>query len=182
MVEKKEDYEIIDTEEFSPESEQQFSHQKLVMKTMNKCLEAGCKEMRSGYYNNKEDKHGNMIITYVEDTRKTYIECVETLEDVMSCDLDKDVKKEIKKIKKNLNEEYKKLCLSEKEDWEKLNYIIKKGRWKNGVTYQVGRLNKQLLYYHDYIEEQIRAFRMIFKALTKLTSRLGFYEEEALIM
>ena len=167
---------IIDEENYTPEQQQQFSHQVLVMKVMNKCLEAGCKEMRMGYYNSRQDKMGNTIKTYTEDTRKAFIECVETLEMIMICDLDTDASDNIKEIKKKLDEIFKKLISDEEKDWNKSSGNIKRLRWTDGIFFRKDYLNIKLPYYQDYIEEQVKSARMVFKELTLLTKRLDFYE------
>ncbi len=182
MKDKEKDYDIIEEEDFSPENEKHFSHQQLVMRTMKKCLDNSSKEMRAGVYNTKIDKNGNTIITPIEDTRKTFIESVETVEMIMECDIDKKARDKIKELKTSLSNAYKKLCNEEAKDWLNLTLLDRQKRLKDGIKYKEGRLNLHLLYYQDYMEEQVRIARMIFKELTKLTSRLGFYEEESLIM
>jgi len=169
---------IADVEDFRGEKDVAFSHQQLVMRAMNKCLEAGCKEMRAGYFNEKQDTRGNIIRVYVEDTRKSFIECVETLEMIMECDLDEEAQKKILKIKNKLDETYKNLCKLEEKDWNECSFKIKKYRWMNGIYYRKGYLNVKLPYYQDYIEEQVVASREIVKELSKLTQRLNYYQEE----
>jgi len=182
MENKKEDYEIIEEDEFSSEGEQKFSHQQLVMKAMNKCLDAGSKEMKIGFWNNKLDKHGNVFRTYVEDTRKTFIESIETVEMFMICDFDKPAKDKIKKLKDDLDNTYKELCEKEAKEWISLSRLAIQQRRDNEILYSKGRLNIKLSYYQDYMEEEVRTAREIFKELTQLTKRIHFYEEEALIM
>jgi len=176
------DFEIIDPENYSTEQEQAFSHQGLVMKGMTKCLEAGCKEMRSGYWNTRADRFGNIIKNYIEDTRKVFIECVETLEMIMVCDIDEDAKKKIDKLKEDLQRVYKKLLNDEKRDWDCCSKVVRDERIRNGICFREGCLNIKLPYYQDYIEEQVRIAREIVKELTKLTQRLDFYADIGLEM
>lgn len=179
---KKEGLEIedVETESYQPEEEMQFSHQALVMRAMQKCLEAGCKEKRAGYFNAKTDKFGNVIQTYVEDTRKVFIESVETVEMIMVCDLDKGAKERIKKLQGEFKKAFDKLCEEELKDWENSPQTIRTLRWKNEIYYREGYLNPELPYYQNFLEEQIRISRKIFKELTKLTKRLSYYREESL--
>lgn len=173
------DIEIIDPENYSSEKGKQFSHSFLVMSVMRKCIEAGSKEMRSGWFNQKIDKNGNTVLTYIDDTRKQFIESVKTAEMILICDYDKDIKEQIGKIEEYLKTKYKKLCSLEKNDWEKAHPLIKNSRMQQGIYYKEGYLNEDLHYSQVYLEEEVDAYREIFKELTKLTKRLDFYEEEA---
>lgn len=176
------DFDIIDQENYTPEAEHQFSHQQLVMKCMNKCIEAGCVEMRPGYFNIKTDNSGQVNKTYVEDTRKKFIECVETVETIMQCDLDETATAEIDKIKENLKEKFKKLYNEESNDWMSCPVSIRRNRLANGICFREGYLNIKLPYYQDYIEEQVKTARLILRELTKLTERINFYVEVGLTM
>ncbi|HUS50903.1 MAG TPA: hypothetical protein VMZ91_12115, partial [Candidatus Paceibacterota bacterium] len=71
--------------QYTVQEEEQFSHQVLVMSAMRKCLEAGSREMVEGYFNTRADRSGNIIKTYVDDTRKAYIESVKSFRDILSC-------------------------------------------------------------------------------------------------
>jgi len=175
------DIQIIDSETYEGEGDKQFSHQILVMRAMQKCLEAGCKEMRAGFINEKSDRVGNVIASYVEDTRNVFIESVETLQMIMTCDLDKEGNINIGRIKKRLKDEYNKLCAEEKSDFDNAPYLIKQLRIKNGIFYREGRLHTELIYSNDYIYSQVDASRKIVKELNLLTKRLKFYEEEDIL-
>ena len=170
--------EILDVENYKGGGQLQFSHQILVMRVMNKCIEAGTKEMRSGYYNEKADRFGNKIMTYVPDTRKEFIENVKTAEMIMVCDLDDDAIKNISEIKKELKKEFEKLCGMERMEWESLGIKIKRDRWSKGIFQQRGTLNMKLPYYQEYLEFEVDCYRRILAELTQLTKRLDFYQEE----
>lgn len=178
MEEENDTLEILDTENYKGGKDQMFSHQSLVMRIMNKCIEAGAKEMRAGYYNEKYDKFGNKILIYNPDTRKELIESIKTCQMIMVCDLDDTAKENIKKIKEKLDKEFKDLCESEKTDWENSSVSIKRYRWGNGIFYQKSSLNIKLSYYQDYIDFEIDCYREIFSELTELTKRVDFYQTQ----
>lgn len=169
---------IEDVENYTPKGDLVFSHPSLVMSATRKCLEAGSKEMRTGFFNNKTDRNGNVIRTYVEDTRKAFIEAVETLEMIMICDLDSDAIKEIKTIKDSLLDKYKELCIKEQNDWSSAHINIKKARWSAGIQFKEGYLNTSLPYYQEYIDEEVKSYRNIFKVLTMMSKRNDFYATE----
>ena len=178
---KEPDFEIEDMENYTPEQEMQFSHQILVMKVMNKCVELGCKELHSGWMDEKEDRKGNRITVYHEDSRKSLIEGIKTAEMIMIGDMDEVATKGIKKIKDGLKEKYQELCEKESEDWFKTPIILKHQRWNEKIYWRKGYLNIHLPFVQEYLEFEVDAYREIFKELTKLTHRLGFYAKEKMV-
>jgi len=175
---QQEEAQIIDSEDYRGSQDQQYSHEVLVMIAKRRCLESGAKEMRAGYFNTRTDMSGNIIRTYIEDTRKAFIESVETLEMIIDCDFDKEAKDNIKKIKENLDESFKELCKKEFKDWKIIPISIRNERWKNRIYYSQGSLNTNLKFYQEFIEEEVKLYREIFKELNKLVSRIGFYQSE----
>jgi len=172
------DFEILDVENYRAEKDQQFSHQFLVMKVMQKTIESGCKEMRSGYWNNKTDKFGNILKVYIPDSRKEFIESVKTVERIMICDFDEEAITNVKKIKERLEEKYKSLCNLEKKYWEVAKPVLKRSMHLKGITCSSGTLNMYLPYYQEYLNFEVECYGKILEELTKLTGRKGFYEKK----
>lgn len=172
------DFEIKESDNYEHKAGESFSHSQLVMMAIKKCIEAGCKEMRQGYYNEKRDKFGNNIITYNPDTRKEFIESVETLKMVMSDDLDTIANDEIKKILNKISELYITLCSNEKKDWNDANYNLKEAWKKRGIFFREGMLNEKFPYAVEFLIEKVSAYRNIFAELKKLTQRKDYYREE----
>ena len=177
MSEEDSNFEVMDVENYRPQKEQQFSHQVLVMKAMSKCVEAGNREMRQGYYNEKLDKLGNRIMVYVPDTRKEFIESVNTLKMIMARDFDDEIVGKIKELNKKLDGELQKLILYEKGDWDNATINIKRMRWTNNIFYYKGCLNHSLPYYQEYIEYEIKHCRELFAEISRLVKRLNDYGE-----
>lgn len=173
-----EEFEIQDSDDYTSSKDEQFSHQILVMKIMKKCIDAGSVEMRSGWVNRKVGQTGETTLTYIPDTRKVFIETVSTAENIMACDIDEDAEKAIKEIKEKLIETKKKLCESEKRRWDGMHPRLKQTLMADGIYHDEGRLNEELPFYQDFLEEKIVCYRNILTELTKLTQRLGFYEGE----
>ncbi len=169
------------SEDYSSEKNQQFSHQQLVMISMRKCIESRAREMREGYYNIKSDRFGNTSRIYVEDTRKVFISCVNSVLMSMSCDMDENAKTKIPILIKEIEDKYKEFCEQEKNDWSNIPIKIRKTRLTQGIYFIEGKLNTNLLYYQDFIDAQVDIYDKIFKELTDLTSRKNFYEQEAYI-
>lgn len=176
-MEESSDIQIEDLENFGKGNEA-FSHSMLVMKALVNCQSAGSREMREGYFNIKTDRFGNQMKVYVEDTRHAFIECVRSAIMMMSCDLDKEAKDEIKKIKETLTEKFKDLCEKEKHDIESAPPILKKARLAKGIYLREGSLNKSLHYYQEYVEIEIESYRKIVCELVDLSQRKDFFAGE----
>lgn len=177
-MESQSEISVIDTEDYIPGKEEKFSHSSLVMRALSKCLENGSREMRTGYWNERTDKEGNKIKTYIEDTRKVFIESVETAMMIIKCDIDSEAKEKIKEIEDELKEKYEQLVKEEETDWSAVPISIRQQRWKQGIHYKKGCLNKTLYFYQEYIDEEVKAYRKIVGELSLLTKRLNFYQEE----
>jgi uncharacterized protein YqgQ len=170
------DYEIIEPDDYRGEGDQEFSHQALIMGVMKKCADAGCKEMRTGYFNEKTDRFGNINRIYVEDTRKNFIESVKTAIMFIECDYDDESKKKIEALQEELKKIYEEYLKIEKEDIENAPSLLKKQRVKVRIYHREGCLNPQLQYFQEYLEKEVEYHRKIFSELKKLTKRLNFYE------
>lgn len=174
---KNDDFEIGDVEGFSHKNNS-FSHSILVMSAMRKGLENGSKEMRPGWYNERTDAKGNMIKTYVEDTRKAFIESVKTCEMIMACDLDKEAEDKISQLKKDIKDFQDDLIKLNDESWNSLPEYKKSEYKVQGSRHIKGFLTSPILK-EEFIKFEINIYREIFGELTKLTKRLDFYQAEA---
>lgn len=183
MVENKEsqqeDFQIGDIEGFSSK-DQQFSHEFLVMMALKKSFEYGAREMRPGYFNEKVDLAGNVSKTYVDDTRKGFIETVKTTLAFIKCDLDTGSKEKIKSLRLELEETHKKLIEKEKQFWDVMTPKEKGMRWNFGQSYVKDSLNTGLPFYQTLIEEQVEIYREILGELSELTKRIDFYQSQDL--
>jgi hypothetical protein len=173
-----EDIEIGDVETYQPQKDNIFSHQSLVMSAMKKALDNGSKEMRPGYFQFKQDKSGNLIRTWIEDTRKSFVESVETILMVMSCDIDETSEKELNNLYDELKERKKYYLNLEQTEWSQLNNLIKGNLQSNGKGTIPGTFNIEKRFYQMYLDEQVEIYRQIFMCLTRLTKRLDFYVSE----
>lgn len=172
--------EIQEIENYSGSKGEAFSHGQLIMLTMKKCIDAGCKEMKEGYYNTKSDKYGNINYIYVPDTRKEFIEAIETLQMVMADDINDDskTKTEIGNVKGALTKAHKNFCKLESEDWKKMHELVRQKYLQAGIYFRKDMLSKELPYSIEYLMKRVEASRKVFNALTKLTKRKDYYREE----
>lgn len=186
-MQDKDNIELIDIEDYKGGKDQKFSHQILVMKILSKCIENGAKEMRPGYYNEKTDKFGNPIKTYVPDSRNEFISSVKTAMSVLARDYDSKINefmngkkedKDKKGIKEKISDEYKILIELEKSYWNNMPMKVKQNMWSNNVYYQEGTLNIKLPYSHNYIEFEVKCYHEILEQLLKLIKRLDDYQSE----
>lgn len=169
--------EIIEPTEWRNPEEQSFNHQLLIMKAMTKCLELGSKEMKEGYWNEKADKFGNIVRTYVEDTRRAFIESVKTLMMFMECDYDSDAKEIINSIKEKMVERKKYWLEQEWTWWCSLSPTQQQYLSKEGKSVVRGFFNKKHDFDNYYFEEELDFYRKICSELNQLSKRLDFYTQ-----
>jgi translation elongation factor EF-G len=172
------EFEIGDVESYGQNNDSGFSHQGLVMTSIRRALENGSKEMKPGWFQNKIDRSGNNVRTYIEDTRKAFIESVESCLDVMECDIDDDAREEINKLIFDLAELKKKLNQDEDKEWDLLPRNLKIELTRQGKGNIKGYFNKDKIYYQLYLEESVKVYRQILRSLSRLTKRLDYYKAE----
>lgn len=188
-MDQREDFEVLDTEEYRSSKDQEFSHQVLVMIATKKVLEYGCQELIAGYYSTEEDLKGKKKIVYKQDTRKALIESIKTLRMVMICDFDETATKKLIASKKD--EEKPDENLMDKLNKQKQFWLNEQKRWwesctvgqqqmlvKNEKGVIEGYFNTTLQYYQQYLLEELEIYREIFEELTLLTKRMDFYAAE----
>ncbi|HJX50410.1 MAG TPA: hypothetical protein VJ438_03030 [Candidatus Nanoarchaeia archaeon] len=164
---------IENVEDFRGEGNMEFSHQSLVMKSMNKVIELGSKELKEGYIDQTQTNNkGNIKPIYTEDTRRTFIEAVKTCEMVMVCDYDEEAFEKINAIHKKQEDKRKELLLIQWNFYNQHNFQYKRD---NPTAEHYFNIN--FPYYNFFLEFQIDFHREIFAELTMLTKRIGFYEE-----
>ena len=168
-------FEIYDTENYRSDKMQVFNHQMLVMEALRKVDEAGSHELRTGWTNEKMDHSGNIIRTYIEDTRKKFIESSKTAVNVMTCDFDETATKNIKKLKGDLKEHHDTLL---KAQWTWFNSLAPRTKiqWEGKII--MAFFNQELGWYLQYIELEVEYYREVLQELHSLTKRLDFYREE----
>ena len=172
-----EDFEIGNVENFGGVKDQEFSHSSLVQSAMRKCLEAGAKEMREGWFNERTDRQGNNIRTYIEDTRKAFIESVRSLKMIMACDFDKIARDRIKKYLGLIKLKEKELIDMDNEIWNRLSVNERTIYLRAGEIHLSKMISHPTLKKH-FIEYELKQWRNIYAELGRLTKRLDFYKAE----
>lgn len=179
MVEEtsKEELQILDMDNYRGDKPQTYNHQQLIMKAMNKVLEAGAKELREGWWEEKMDRNGNLLKTYNTDTRKEFISSVKTLLMLMERDYDDEAIKNLNKLFILLNSKKKYWLEQEWLWWTSLNPSQQSQLAKEGKAVSKGFFNQKLNFDNMYFEEEVEIYREIATEINKLIKRLGDYEE-----
>lgn len=179
MVDKEDDFEIKEPEDYyGGKPGEAFSQSAIVMSAIRKSVEKGSEEMKEGYWNTKIDKLGNPHRIWIPDARKVFIETVESVDMIISRDLDKDAVAELKAINDWLVARLKAYCDREKSDWETAHITLKKQWMTNGSYFREGFLSSSLPYSYEYVQDQVKASREKIKTFVRLIKRLGDYKEE----
>lgn len=172
------DYDILDVEDYRSE-DNVFSHQALVMRAMNKCIELGSKELIEGFYDESQKSNkGVSVVIYKEDTRRAFIESVKTTDMIMVCDYDTEATTNILKLIEDLKITKQELLDKQKDFWNNLGYKEKEFMLRE-LKYPPPDdfFHSQLHYWNLFIDEELETYRNVFKELSLLTRRINFYEQ-----
>jgi len=175
MVEN--DIEILEPVDHTSSVDEKYSHPTLVMSVLKKVIENRSKEMRDGYWNTKFDRLGNAHKVWISDSRREFIESVETLMAIQERDYDSLVKERIKKIIEDLDKKYNEYCRVEEKEWINLDYKIKTNLNMQGYYYRKGVLSEGLPFYKEYIRDKVDAYTKIVSEIQKSIKRIGEYGE-----
>lgn len=177
MRDKDDDFEIGSVENFGGNKDKEFSHSLLIMAAMRKCLESGSKEMREGWFNERTDARGNTIKTYIEDTRKAFVESVRSLKMVMAGDLDKKAVNKINMYLARIKTKEQKLIEYDNKVWESLSNFDRSNYFKSGQRHFSKMLSHPTLK-QDFIEYELIQWRNVFAELSRLTKRKDYFKAE----
>lgn len=105
--------------------EQKLSFREIVLGHLKKILELSCNEFRGGFYTTTHSR-GTSSEEYVPDSRKQYIQAIESLHDVLIPHFDKEMGEKSKEH----NEEVKEKLKEAKESFNKMDEY-KQPQWGN---------------------------------------------------
>jgi len=160
---------------------QQFSHQILIMRCLNKCVDYGTVEMVEGKIETRFDKQGNLTTKYLPDTRRQFIEAITTAKNFMKCDFDDDAKENINDLLDKIKENRKKWLEREWNWWESIGYEIQQKLTLEGKGVIQGMHNQKIFFKDSSISEELEIWRDVLEELNELTKRLDFYEQTQFI-
>lgn len=170
-----EDYEILDMENWSGQKNLIYSNQTLVMKAFSRILELCGHELAEGVNETTFDpiKKTTKVI-YKEDTKKAFTNAVKVARALMFRDFDKDAKDEIEGTEEQIEEEKTRLLKLQKDWWESLNAIQRKGFPPVDINF----LHSSLVYSKEFVKFEVDAHLYIFQELNNLVKRLRDYQVE----
>jgi hemerythrin len=170
------DYEIGNIETFGSGNDSKFSHQFLVMKCLCRCIDCGSVEMIEGRMETKKDKMGNVETKYTPDTRRQFIEAVNTAKNFLVPEFDEQAKKEIKKYMEDIKYNKNYWLKKEMEYWNTIGYQGQQAMIKNGQQVIKGMHNQRLIFKDNSLYDELDIWRDVLESLNKLTKRLKYYE------
>lgn len=170
---------IQDVEGYRSDNLMFFSFDKLAMDSLRRASESKAHEMRPGATNTKLDLQGNTVITYIEDTRKKFIESVKAAKMIWIAEFDKECEENVEKIKKHIENERKRLIKAQMEWWNnqtpKMKQIL---YFKGRAIITPGTFNSELPWYQEFIETEVEAYQEMCEEIVRLAKRLNYLKEE----
>jgi len=150
-----------------------FNHDALAMLAYTKCINAGTQEMRKGFWQSKEDKMGNPVLTYHPDTRLEFIASVNILRTVLSSNFDLDATTKINNLLIDIKNKKQMLTKQEYQEWQMLPYTERLRQ-----PYVDGMLNQDKIFYQYFINYSVEVYRSIFEELELLLKRSKYLKRE----
>lgn len=168
-----------DTEKYGSAQDLKYSRTHLLMHITLKILDAGSREMKKGFYQEKKDKFGNIIRTLTDDTRRSYCEAVRTLMDLSSPDFDNDTTEEVERIEKEIEDRKKELLDAELKEWNSFSLADKKGLISNQLGSVKGSFNSEKRFVEQFTLFCLDKYREMFQVLTNLAKEKDYYVAES---
>ncbi len=175
---EQQDFEVGDVESFSSGKDLNYSRSATIMRQTLKVQEDLSREMKPSFMEIKRDKFGNETKTLTDDSRYRACSSIQTLRNLLQCDFDSDIEKDLKGIDKEIKDEEERLLKKEKSEWESLDeamrfMIIKKGLFRDGS------FNRNKPYGELFVKFLLQKHREIFESLIRLQKRNDFYKGES---
>lgn len=168
--------EVIDIENWKNPDESSFNPLVHVMSAMRKCVDLGCREMREGWWDEKIDKYGNIAKKYNEDTRKCFIEAVETLIMFTECNFDDEVKQKVTKLKRIIQSRRKFWLEEQSRWWNKMGLQQQQQLTAQGKGVVEGLFNTKLDFDNYFQQDELKIYRRICTEIINLINRAEAYQ------
>ena len=169
---------FIDADEYQPTPQGAINYEQVVLQQIKRCVDDGSKEMRGGYFKQKQSSRGTVEV-YIEDQRQVYINSVNSLYDLLLPHFDaimNEVARQFIVALNSIQEETLKFIEA------KLNFMIKQEQ-EQGVTFDnrikanmQWQIASKIVDSDSYeavkaYEEKIKAYRSLYQQLIKLYGR-----------
>lgn len=148
-----------------------YSHEAKVSEADSKCINALAKEMTEGGLKKFADpKTGKPMFVYEEDTRRTAMEAITTMKNVMIADLiETGHLNNINELFKKIDFVFRKYLTQQKNFWDSKNssqknqYLKSNGNFHTCILY--GELDNDEIFYQKYLADKLNVYREIYEQL-----------------
>jgi len=169
------DIQIGDTESYRSDKDLVYSHQSLIMKGKVRVLELGGHELCEGVNETIFDPMRKTTkVIYKEDTKRAFINAIKMTQAVMACDYDSIAEENIKALELIIENKLKECLRRQLDLWNKAS----QKQQKSISFFQKDLLHKELPFYNEFINFEIKVYIEIFTELNKLAQRNDFYSAE----
>lgn len=174
------DVEFIDAENYMPTPQGALTYEQLVLEQIRRCISEGSKEMVGGYMQQKVTAKG-LIEVYVPDQREVYMQCINSLYDVLLSFFDDTMTKDATTFKENLKDAKK-----AKLDFLRMQLETPQAQNDRRIRYQLqlqintGFLERDSVEARMLMEEKLDLYRILFQELLLLFSRKRYLMAEAI--
>lgn len=184
-MDNEEQVQFIDADEYQPTPQGAISYEQVVLQQIKRCVDEGSKEMRGGYFKQKQSARGTVEI-YIEDQRQIYINSINSLYDLLINYFDDGFARSDAKFENrvyNIQQEaisLLKLKLKFIQEREINEGLTSTGSLKMQLEMQIatGMIDNESYEAVRAYEKRIEAYRYLYQELIKLYGRKRFLMAE----
>lgn len=168
---------FIDAENYHPTQQGALTYEQLVLEQVRRCIIEGSKEMKGGYFKEKMTRMGTQEV-YVDDQKQIYIQCINSLYDLLISYFDEEFNQADLIFKESLIEIRENKIKDLKDKIQYTDDI----RIKRQIQMQIetGYLDPDSIEAKQAIDEKIEAYRYLYQQLILLFSRQRFLIAQAI--
>lgn len=168
---------FVDAENYMGGKDPTITYEQIVLMQIKRCVEEGSKEMSGGYMKEKMTNKG-MIEIYVPDQRQVYIQCINSLYDLMLPHFDEEIHNQLEYLEKRYIESKEDKIANLKLQIARSNdrRIIEKLK-QQIIT---GYLDRDSLEARQLADELLELYRELYQELILLYTRKRFLLSESI--
>ena len=167
-MEERDDVTFIDADEYQGTSQAAVTFEQVVLTQIKKCIEEGSKEMKSGYYQEKQTTKG-IVDIYVGNQQEIYINSINALYDLLLPHFDEKMQKSDEEFKNKLDDIKKRVNESLTIKKEYIENPKEKARIDFAIT--TGYLEDDMFESRWSADEKLMAHRFLLQCLILLYNR-----------
>jgi len=175
-MEQEEEIQFLDAENYVSPPDSPLTYEMIVLGQIRVCATEGNKEMRGGYYHDKQTQRG-IVQEYIPDQRQIYINSIKTMHDLLLPFFDAEMEKDYKKFEEDISK-----IDSFIEDTMLIKLKNMPEHKKNDAAYvaRFGYMDSDAIEFKYAVDKKLDIYRWLFQRLVLLFNRKRFLMQQAI--